>query len=47
MEALEWLGIPDETIGKNEKFGPYRQSERNLYIEYADQLINTGWALCF
>jgi glutamyl-tRNA synthetase len=28
MEALEWLGIPpDETIGKNEKFGPYRQSE--------------------
>jgi glutamyl-tRNA synthetase len=28
MEA-EWLGIPpDETIGKNEKFGPYRQSER-------------------
>jgi glutamyl-tRNA synthetase len=33
MEALEWLGIPpDETIGKNEKFGPYRQSE-NLYIK--------------
>ena len=46
MEALEWLGIaPDETIGKNEKFGPYRQSERkHLYKEYADQLINTGWA---
>ncbi len=23
METLEWLGIaPDETIGKNEKFGP-------------------------
>jgi glutamyl-tRNA synthetase len=46
MEALEWLGIPpDETIGKNEKFGPYRQSERNLYIENTlIKLINTGWA---
>ncbi|SEA19226.1 glutamyl-tRNA synthetase [Flavobacterium gillisiae] len=46
MEALEWLGIsPDETIGKNEKFGPYRQSERKpLYREYADKLINSGWA---
>ncbi|MBP2283604.1 glutamyl-tRNA synthetase [Flavobacterium sp. CG_23.5] len=44
MQALEWLGIaPDETIGKNEKFGPYRQSERkHLYKEYADQLINSG-----
>ena len=44
MEALEWLGIaPDETIGKNEKFGPYRQSERkHLYKEYADILINSG-----
>ncbi|CAM2873799.1 glutamate--tRNA ligase [Flavobacterium frigoris] len=46
LEALEWLGIsPDETIGINEKFGPYRQSERKpLYREYADQLIDTGWA---
>ncbi|UUC46308.1 glutamate--tRNA ligase [Flavobacterium cerinum] len=46
MEALEWLGIaPDETIGKNEKFGPYRQSERKpLYKEYADLLLNNGWA---
>jgi glutamyl-tRNA synthetase len=45
MEALEWLGIPpDETIGKNEKFGPYRQSERKPLYNYADQLINTGWA---
>ena len=46
IEALEWLGIaPDETIGKNEKFGPYRQSERkHLYKEYADQLIDSGWA---
>jgi glutamyl-tRNA synthetase len=46
FEALEWLGIaPDETIGKNEKFGPYRQSERKaMYQQYADQLINSGWA---
>ncbi|MEO8235235.1 MAG: glutamate--tRNA ligase [Flavobacterium sp.] len=46
LEALEWLGIsPDETIGKNEKFGPYRQSERkDLYKQYADQLIHSGWA---
>ena len=46
MEALDWLGIaPSETVGKNEKFGPYRQSERKeLYKQYADQLINSGWA---
>ena len=46
FEALEWLGIsPDETIGKNEKFGPYRQSERKeMYKQYAEQLINSGWA---
>ena len=44
LEALNWLGIaPDETVGKNEKFGPYRQSERKqLYQKYADQLINSG-----
>ena len=44
MEALQWLGIaPDETIGKNEKFGPYRQSERKqLYQNYAAELINSG-----
>lgn len=46
FEALEWLGIsPSETVGKNEKFGPYRQSERKyLYRKYADQLIDSGWA---
>ena len=44
MEALEWLGIaPVETVGKNEKFGPYRQSERKeLYKQYADRLIASG-----
>ena len=46
MEALEWLGIaPSETVGTNEKFGPYHQSERKeIYKHYADQLINSGWA---
>jgi glutamyl-tRNA synthetase len=44
LDALEWLGIsPSETVGKNEKFGPYRQSERkHLYKQYADELIETG-----
>jgi len=39
--SLEWCGIPfDEGPGKNEKFGPYRQSERKkLYKEYVDILI--------
>ncbi|GGC81318.1 glutamate--tRNA ligase [Flavobacterium lutivivi] len=46
FEALEWLGIsPSETVGNNEKFGPYRQSERkHLYKQYADELIEKGWA---
>ena len=46
FESLEWLGIsPSETVGKNEKFGPYRQSERkSLYKQYADQLVNSSWA---
>jgi glutamyl-tRNA synthetase len=46
MDALNWLGIaPSETVGKNEKFGPYRQSERkNLYQKYAEQLVATNWA---
>jgi len=49
-DALEWCNIPfDEGPGKNEKFGPYKQSERKaLYKEYADTLIKTGWAYyCF
>ena len=46
FEALRWLGIePDETIGKNEKFGPYKQSERkHLYKDYALQLVHDGFA---
>jgi glutamyl-tRNA synthetase len=44
FDALDWLGIaPSETVGKNEKFGPYRQSERKeIYKQYADQLIESG-----
>ena len=35
----------DEGPGKNEKFGPYRQSERkHLYKQYADDLIANGKA---
>jgi glutamyl-tRNA synthetase len=46
MEALQWLGIaPDETVGKNEKYGPYRQSERKeIYQQYIQKLIQKGWA---
>ena len=44
VEALNWCNIPfDEGPGKNEKYGPYRQSERkHLYKQYADQLIESG-----
>ena len=46
VDAMEWCGIPfDEAPGKNEKFGPYRQSERKeIYKQYADQLIESGHA---
>lgn len=44
IDALNWCNIPfDEGPGKNEKFGPYRQSERkSLYKKYADDLIVSG-----
>ncbi|RZN84478.1 MAG: glutamate--tRNA ligase [Winogradskyella sp.] len=46
VDALNWCNIPfDEGPEKNEKFGPYRQSERkHLYKQYADQLISEGKA---
>ena len=46
IDSLNWCNIPfDEGPNKNEKFGPYRQSERkDLYKKYADELIQTGWA---
>ena len=45
-DALNWSGIPfDEGVDKNEKFGPYRQSERKeIYKDYADELVNKGLA---
>ncbi len=46
VDALKWCNIPfDEGPGNNEKFGPYRQSERKeLYKEYANILLEKGWA---
>jgi glutamyl-tRNA synthetase len=46
IDALNWCNIPfDEGPGKNEKFGPYRQSERkHIYKQYADTLIENGKA---
>lgn len=46
IDALNWCGIPfDEGPGKNEKYGPYRQSERKeIYQQYAEQLIASGKA---
>jgi len=46
IEALNWCGIPfDEGVGKEGKYGPYRQSERKeIYKQYALNLIETGWA---
>lgn len=46
VDALNWCGIPfDEGPNKNEKFGPYRQSERkHFYQKYAEKLIEEGKA---
>ena len=46
IDSLDWCEIPfDEGPGKEGDFGPYRQSERkHLYKEYADVLIEKGWA---
>ena len=45
-EALNWCNIPyDEGPGKNEKFGPYKQSERkHLYKAYAEELVKNDYA---
>lgn len=45
-DVLKWCNIPfDEGVGTNEKFGPYRQSERKeIYKKYADILLESGWA---
>jgi len=46
IDALNWCNIPyDEGPVKNEKFGPYRQSERKeMYRQYAQELIEKGKA---
>jgi glutamyl-tRNA synthetase len=50
LDALKWVGIePDEYPGvggeKEEKYGPYRQSDRkHLYLQYAEQMIEAGHA---
>lgn len=46
VDALNWCNIPfDEGPNQNEKFGPYRQSERkHLYRDYAEKLIASGHA---
>ena len=45
-ESLEWCGLsPDESIWNGGEYGPYKQSERkHLYRQYADQLVNDGYA---
>lgn len=44
IDTLNWCNIPfDEGPVKNEKFGPYRQSERKaIYKKYIDTLIEKG-----
>ncbi len=45
-ESLQWLGMKvDEGVLQGGEYGPYKQSERkDIYVAYADQLINSGWA---
>jgi len=46
IKAFDWLGIKfDEGQGIGGDYGPYRQSDRKeMYKEYADKLIDSGWA---
>lgn len=46
IEDLKWLGIEyDVGPGKEDEFGPYRQSERlHIYQEHTDKLIDEGKA---
>ena len=46
QEAFDWLGLPfDESPAKEEKFGPYRQSERKeIYKRYVTQLLDNKLA---
>jgi glutamyl-tRNA synthetase len=46
LESLAWLGLTaTEGPEQGGPHSPYRQSDRkDLYLEYAHQLINNGWA---
>lgn len=46
LESLAWCGIEiDEGVGVGGPHAPYRQSERReIYLEYALQLVDAGWA---
>lgn len=45
QNAFKWLGIPfDEGVGIGGEYGPYKQSERTMYLDYAKQLIDKGRA---
>ncbi len=46
IESLKWCGITiDEGVGVGGSHAPYRQSERReIYLQYALQLIEAGWA---
>ena len=46
IESLAWLGIKiDESDKTGGDCAPYKQSQRkDIYIKYAQQLIDTGWA---
>ena len=46
IESFQWLSLPfDEGMGYEEKYGPYRQSERKeIYKKYVDRLLDAGRA---
>ncbi len=46
LDSLRWCGIEiDEGVGVGGPHAPYRQSERrDLYLKYALQLVESGWA---
>lgn len=46
LESLNWAGLtPDEGVGSEGPYGPYRQSERtSIYHEYVQKLIESGKA---
>ncbi|MGV3464456.1 MAG: glutamate--tRNA ligase [Heyndrickxia sp.] len=46
LKYLKWLGMDwDESVDKEGKYGPYRQSERNhIYQTYYNQLLENGQA---